>query len=310
MSNTSLCTYDGECRHCSPEHMRKSAKELLDGLSSRGETGLLYAANLVHGRCREFNNAINIERYRRGWVNRFWFDAIGCPKFIYEALKDEQGLPEKTVAALRRYEELNHVTKELPMSHSELGVFVEHDRVWTTSRDVAEKFEKNHRDVIRSVKNLDCSEDFRARNFALSSYSVETGNGTYKEYPEYLMTRDGFTFLAMGFTGPKAAHFKEAYIAEFNRMEEELYRRRFCGTAQKQENAVMELPLDRTTFSPALPPEPPKEDYATELQRKYEWEKKRAATAIGNLRASRSNEEKLRHQLNKALDVIAKMASK
>lgn len=394
MSNTSLCTYNGECRHCTPEHMRKSAKELLDRLSSRGETGLLYAANLVHGRCREFNNAINIERYRRGWVNRFWFDAIGCPKFIYEALKDEQGLPDKTEASLRRYEELNHVTKELPMSHSELGVFVEHDRVWTTSRDVAAKFEKNHRDVIRSVKNLDCSEEFTQRNFALSEYKDPTG----RTLPQYLMTRDGFTFLAMGFTGPKAAHFKELYIAEFNRMEEELYRRRFCGAAQNADvvkvendcpiprafvmkaaltllnipaliekenwdlidtqtpfgcevkrmarranwlrendaevgfNSLMEMAENedskearRTILNkywrrgsskrqfnvwPALLPEPPKEDYDAELQRKYELEKQRAATAIGNLRTSRSNEEKLRHQLNKALDVIAKMASK
>ena len=194
----------------------------------------------------------------------------------------------------------------IPVPVSELGVFVEHDRVWTTSRDVAEKFEKNHRDVIRSVKNLDCSEDFRARNFALTSQTVAMPNGATRNDPMYLMTRDGFTFLAMGFTGAKAARFKEAYIAEFNRMEEKLYRRRFCGAAQKQENAVMELPLDRTTFSPVVSYEQEYKD----LVRKYECEKKRASTAIGNLRTSRSSEEKLRHQLNKALDVIAKMASK
>ena len=187
-----------------------------------------------------------------------------------------------------------------------LGVFIESNKVWTTSRDVADWFGKPHNDVLKAIRALDCSEEFSLGNFSQSDYMTDRG----KKYPQYLMTRDGFTFLAMGFTGPKAAHFKELYIAEFNRMEEELYRRRFCGAAQKKEEPVFELPLEHTTFSPVLPPEPPKEDYATELQRRYEWEKKRASTAIGNLRASRSNEEKLRHQLNKALDVIAKMASK
>ncbi len=65
-------------------------------------------------------------------------------------------------------------------------------------------------------RTLDCSEDFRKSNFGLSSYKPE---GAKRSYPMYLMTRDGFTFLAMGFTGARAAEFKERYIAEFNRME-------------------------------------------------------------------------------------------
>ena len=279
MSNTSLCTYDGECRHCTPEQMRENAKELLGRLSAQGTTGLVYASTLARGKCREYDKAIEIERYRRGWVNRFWFDTVGCPTFIYEALKDETGLPPKTAAALRRYEELNHITKELPAPGSALGLFVDRNKVWTTSRDVAARFEKNHRDVIRSVKNLDCSEEFTARNFALSEYKDPTG----RTLPQYLMTRDGFTFLAMGFTGPKAARFKELYIAEFNRMEEELYRRRFSAAGSREE-------LDRLTAQ-------------------CETERKRAATAIGHLRTARASEEKMKHQLNKALDIIARLTA-
>lgn len=87
----------------------------------------------------------------------------------------------------------------------------------TTSLKVAEVFGKNHFDVLRSIEALDCSGEFRKRNFAFSSYQPA---GARRSYPMVLMTRDGFTILAMGFTGAKAAEFKEKYIAEFNRMEE------------------------------------------------------------------------------------------
>lgn len=86
----------------------------------------------------------------------------------------------------------------------------------TTSLKVAEVFGKEHKHVLRDIEALDCSEDFRKSNFGLSSYQPD---GAKRSYPMYLMTRDGFTFLAMGFTGAKAAEFKEKYIAEFNRME-------------------------------------------------------------------------------------------
>lgn len=62
--------------------------------------------------------------------------------------------------------------------------------------------------MLQSIKNLECTEEFRLLNFQESSYLNEQQRDT----PEYLMTRDGFTFLAMGFTGPRAAVFKEAYI--------------------------------------------------------------------------------------------------
>ncbi|ACU89013.1 Rha family transcriptional regulator [Desulfomicrobium baculatum] len=88
----------------------------------------------------------------------------------------------------------------------------------TTSLKVAEVFGKMHKDVLKAIQNLDCSEDFRGRNFALTEIEIQAGP-VKRMSPMYLMTRDGFTFLAMGFTGARAAEFKERYIAEFNRME-------------------------------------------------------------------------------------------
>ena len=100
-----------------------------------------------------------------------------------------------------------------------LGIFINIDRIVVSSRDIARVFEKEHKIVLRSIRDLDCSESFSRYNFVPSNY--EDGRG--KEYPEYLITRDGFTFLAMGFTGAKAAEFKEKYIAALV-IQSELYR--------------------------------------------------------------------------------------
>lgn len=86
----------------------------------------------------------------------------------------------------------------------------------TTSRIIAEKFGKRHADVIRAIRNLECSDDFNERNFALVEYLDAKG----ETRTEYGITRDGFTFLAMGFTGKEAAAWKEQFIAAFNAMEE------------------------------------------------------------------------------------------
>lgn len=91
----------------------------------------------------------------------------------------------------------------------------------TTSLNVAQVFAKRHRDVLRSINTLDCSTDFAERNFALGSYL--DGNGQSR--PMYEMTRDGFTFLVMGFTGQSAARWKETYIGLFNRLAAEVSRR-------------------------------------------------------------------------------------
>ncbi|MNZ07002.1 Phage regulatory protein Rha [compost metagenome] len=90
----------------------------------------------------------------------------------------------------------------------------------TTSLIVAESFGKLHRDVLRRIASLDCSPEFTQRNFAQCSRP----GANNKPEPYYRMTRDGFTFLCMGFTGKEAARWKEAYINAFNAMETELQR--------------------------------------------------------------------------------------
>ena len=92
----------------------------------------------------------------------------------------------------------------------------------TLSTDVAATFGKQHKDVLRAIENIivNLPED-RRRNFALCFENNALANG--KPIKRYRLTRDGFTFLAMGFTGEKAQAFKWAYIDAFNRMEEKLH---------------------------------------------------------------------------------------
>ncbi len=91
-------------------------------------------------------------------------------------------------------------------------------QITTTSLQIAEHFGKRHDAVLRAIRNLGCSDAFRLHNFAESGYVNEQG----KSMPSYRITRDGFVFLAMGFTGKEAAQWKEAYITAFNKMEAEL----------------------------------------------------------------------------------------
>ena len=88
-----------------------------------------------------------------------------------------------------------------------------------TSKQVADHFGKQHRNVLVDIKNLlPDSGDFGRLNFLLSTY-ISSQN---KELPCYEMTRDGFTLLAMGYTGKDAQRWKIKYIEAFNAMEREL----------------------------------------------------------------------------------------
>jgi len=104
----------------------------------------------------------------------------------------------------------------------------------TTSLKVAEVFGKEHKHILRDIQKLDCDEDFRESNFGLSVFKVPNNN---KNYPMYEITKDGFTFLAMGFTGSKAAQFKQKYIEAFNRLEEQV-KRTLHKLAEEEENEL------------------------------------------------------------------------
>lgn len=98
---------------------------------------------------------------------------------------------------------------------NELVKINDNNQVTTDSLTVADRFGKRHCDVLRSIKLLKCSKEFGLRNFALSSYINEQG----KEQPYYDMTYDGWMFLVMGFSGEKAAEWKEKFIKAFRAME-------------------------------------------------------------------------------------------
>ena len=87
-----------------------------------------------------------------------------------------------------------------------------------TSKDVAEMFGKEHKHVMESIRLLLETDEISQSNFRLSDYISDRG----KSYPMYLIDRDGFTLLAMGFTGKEALKFKMQYIQAFNKMEAEL----------------------------------------------------------------------------------------
>lgn len=116
-------------------------------------------------------------------------------------------------------EQVTEVVQVAPTDQELSLVAVENEHAVTTSLRVAEVFGKQHKDVLRAVKSLDCSEDFHKRNFALMQKSIKIGNGAERKSPMYYITRDGFMFLVMGFTGKTAAKWKEAYIKAFNEME-------------------------------------------------------------------------------------------
>lgn len=118
-------------------------------------------------------------------------------------------------------------------------VFVENNQVVTDSLKIAEVFTKQHKDVLRDIRNLACSEEFAERNFAQSYYI----NSQNKEMPMYYMNQKGFTLLVMGYTGKEAMKYKETYINEFERMENELKKPRYLSE-REQLMASMKLTLE------------------------------------------------------------------
>lgn len=100
-------------------------------------------------------------------------------------------------------------------------VAVHEGKPTVTSLQVAEAFGKEHLNVLRDIRNLLVSKEFIELNFEFNTYTDTIG----RSLPMYRLTRDGFMILAMGYTGAKAMALKEAYIAEFNRMEAELANR-------------------------------------------------------------------------------------
>lgn len=100
-------------------------------------------------------------------------------------------------------------------------ITVHNNRPVTNSIAVANFFGKMHKHVLEKIRMLGCSPAFTTANFSAVVLTAQAGFDE-REIEAYEMTKNGFIFLVMGFTGKKAAAFKEAYIAEFDRMEAEL----------------------------------------------------------------------------------------
>lgn len=94
------------------------------------------------------------------------------------------------------------------------------DRLIVTSLEISSHFGKRHDNVRQAIQSLECSDKFRRLNFKEAVYHRPNPSGG-KPIPAnmYEITRDGFTFLCMGFTGAQAALWKERYIEAFNQME-------------------------------------------------------------------------------------------
>lgn len=89
------------------------------------------------------------------------------------------------------------------------------DKLFVTSLEISDRFHRKHKNVIQAIENLDCSQKFNRLNFQPISYN----DGYNRPQRAYEITRDGFVFLCMGFTGSQAALWKERYIEAFNQME-------------------------------------------------------------------------------------------
>lgn len=92
----------------------------------------------------------------------------------------------------------------------------ENNSIYTTSLDIAEKFGKDHRNILRDINALVTQNPSVTTMFHLTTYT----NSRNREYPMYKMNRDGFSLLVMGFTGNDATAWKLKYINAFNRMEQ------------------------------------------------------------------------------------------
>lgn len=94
-------------------------------------------------------------------------------------------------------------------------VYLKNDEPVCSSLQVAEKFGKEHRNVLQNVDNLIAENPAVKSMFKLSSYKADNG----QSYRQFYMNRDGFSLLVMGFTGKKALDWKLQYIKAFNQME-------------------------------------------------------------------------------------------
>lgn len=155
-------------------------------------------------------------------------------------------------------------------------VFINNEQVVTDSVTVAGNFEKRHDNVMRDIENL--KKD--VLNFEEMFFETTTPDSYGRERRTYLMNRDGFTLLAMGFTGKKAIQFKLKYIEAFNKMEKQLQKPRVLSD-KEQLMASMRLSLE-----------------AAETLEKHD---ERITNLENNMRIDSAQEQTIRKRANRAV---------
>ena len=126
-------------------------------------------------------------------------------------------------------ESIKHMHKDVVITRSNDGELV------VTSRQVAEDFGKQHQHVTQAIENLISENSLLKSMMMESEYTTERG----RKYKEYLLTRDGFSLLVMGFTGSRALEWKLKYIEAFNKMEQAI--KNPYGHLSKEVQAIFAL---------------------------------------------------------------------
>lgn len=108
-----------------------------------------------------------------------------------------------------------------------------------SSRDVANSFNKRHSDVIRSIEDkMEVNAILRSPNYFIESTYRDKSNRKSKEY---LLTRDGFSFIVMGFTGAEADRWKIKYIEAFNNMEQQIKEQQSLAPIQEISGILQDM---------------------------------------------------------------------
>ena len=223
-----------------------------------------------------------------------------------------------------------------------LGLIEKDGRVLVSSVDVAEHFEKRHKNVIQAIEKLKVDEEYHRLNFQPMTYTAEIGKGAERDCKGYYMTRDGYTLLVMGFTGYKAMEWKIKYIKAFNAMEEKLKAQAAAALPPKEEAApapvspyggyrvpqsyaeALQLAADLERRRDKLAGEccalqaalenpmyenpnfVPREKYE-ELEFVLEMESKKAQTAMTTASIARKRELALQRRLDTAMELIKEL---
>lgn len=137
--------------------------------------------------------------------------------------------------------------ENLIINDQEIKLEVADGQIWTTSLQIAEVFEKRHDNILAKIDELP-QDDFRVLNFKETERKAKFG-AVERSERYYLVSKDGFTLLAMSFNGERFYKFKTAYINAFNVMQAELSKR---YAVPRSFTEALQLALDQAKQIEAL----------------------------------------------------------